>query len=256
MDKYQKYILDKFRTNNSHLYIFSSCHPLNNEETDQKKEYGFFDSDTDTFNIKQDDDITKTKYILTIEAITTNYICFDNVYILKNNQWFEALNENAQYIITIDFNDRIDAIKFVFENHIADDYTLKIEYTEADKNKYYAKIEQEKKEALEKAANIKVSLGADLVNIYFLPCCAKYDHTEICLFVANNSTSSKNDLPTMIKKCNVPLNDFFISINGLAYGKYYFVLKQYDKQNNVILETQPISFAIIPPNNHQWDCII
>ena len=80
MDKYQKYILDKFRTNNSHLYIFSSCHPLNNEETDQKKEYGFFDSDTDTFNIKQDDDITKTKYILTIEAITTNYICFDNIF--------------------------------------------------------------------------------------------------------------------------------------------------------------------------------
>lgn len=60
----------------------------------------------------------------------------------------------------------------------------------------------------------------------------------------------------MIKKCNVPVNDFFISINELAYGQYSFVLKQYDKQNNVILETQPISFAIIPPNNHQWDCII
>lgn len=41
MDKYQKYILDKFRTNNSHLYIFSSCHPLNNEETDQKKNTAF-----------------------------------------------------------------------------------------------------------------------------------------------------------------------------------------------------------------------
>ena len=45
-------------------------------------------------------------------------------------------------------------------------------------------------------------------------------------------------------------------MNRKTGERYSFVLKQYDKQNNVILETQPISFAIIPPNNHQWDCII
>ena len=52
-------------------------------------------------------------------------------------------------------------------NGIADDYILNIEYREADKEKYFAKFAKEKKEALEKAASIKVATGADLVNVYF-----------------------------------------------------------------------------------------
>ena len=42
---------------------------------------------------------------------------------------------------------------------------------------------------------------------------------------------------------------FFKSINGLAYGTYEFILKQYDKNEQLLLETNKISFSISKPNN-------
>ena len=91
-----------------------------------------------------------------------------------------------------------------------------------------------------KIANIKVSTGADLVNIYFQPCCDNYACTEIALYKEN----------MMLAKYKVEEDVFFKSINGLAYGKYSFILKQYDKDNAIILETGHIEFTISTPNTH------
>lgn len=103
-----------------------------------------------------------------------------------------------------------------------------------------------------KEANIKVSTGADLVNIYFQPCCDKYDHAEIKLFVPKDYVTvggphgpvQKPSSWSIIKKCDIPIEDFYKSINGLAYGQYAFVLKQFDKKENIILETDYITFKI------------
>ena len=54
----------------------------------------------------------------------------------------------------------------------------------------------------------------------------------------------------MIKKCKVDPDDFFKSINGLANGKYSFVLRQYDKNSNILLETGYIEFTISTPKPH------
>ena len=89
-----------------------------------------------------------------------------------------------------------------------------------------------------KTANIKVSTGADLVNIYFQPCCDSYARTEITLYKDN----------MMLAKYKVDEETFFKSIGGLAFGKYEFVLKQLDKVNNIILETQKTAFSISAPN--------
>lgn len=104
-------------------------------------------------------------------------------------------------------------------------------------------------------AAIKVSTGADLVNIYFQPCCDEYDHTEIKLFVPKDYTKvggpyglvEKPSSWSLIKKYSVPIEDFYKSINGLAYGEYSFRLKQLDNNNNVLLETNHISFRITKP---------
>ena len=100
------------------------------------------------------------------------------------------------------------------------------------------KKEQERKDNLLKTANIKVSTGADLVNIYFQPCCDSYARTEITLYKDN----------MMLAKYKVDEETFFKSIGGLAFGKYEFILKQLDKDNNIILETQKIAFSISAPN--------
>lgn len=48
----------------------------------------------------------------------------------------------------------------------------------------------------------------------------------------------------MLAKYKVDEDTFFKSISGLAYGKYTFVLKQFDKDSNPLLETEHIEFTI------------
>ena len=118
--------------------------------------------------------------------------------------------------------------------------------------------EQEYKDNLLKTADIKVSTGADLVNIYFQPCCDKYEYTEIQLYIPKEFvTVGESYGPvqnpstwSMIKKTKVDPEEFYKSINGLANGKYSFILKQYDKDNAIILETGYIEFTISTPNAH------
>ncbi len=253
MNKYQKYILDSL--NNGNNFVFSCCRPIGDENIGNSTIYGVFDKTIDSFNIKQDDDITKTQYSLIIDINQIEVNPFDIISVCKNNQWTEISCVNKQYKIVADFNDKIDAIKFSFVNKIADDYILKVTYTESDKEQYYAKLEQERKANLLTTAAIKVSTGSDLVNIYFQPCCDEYDHTEIKLFVpkdhvptdgSHNPTQNPSSW-SLIKKCDVSTEDFYKSVNGLAYGKYAFTLKQFDKNNQLLLETDYILFSISKP---------
>lgn len=253
MDKYQKYILKQIEMGK--IFVFSRCCPIDSESAADLNKYGAFDVSADTFNITQDEDITKTQYSLIIDMAYVEANPFEGIFVHKDNQWEEVDCVNKQYRILVDFNDKTDAIKFSFINKIADDYILKITYTEADKEQYYSKLEQARKDNLLATAEIKVSTGADLVNIYFQPCCDEYDHTEIKLFVPKDYVTvggpygpvQKPSSWSVIKKCDVPVDDFYKSINGLAYEKYAFVLKQFDKNNHLLLETDYIEFSIKKP---------
>ncbi|MCI5669813.1 MAG: hypothetical protein SOR23_05755 [Candidatus Enterosoma sp.] len=258
MNKYQKYILNSIA--NGSNFVFSLCCPTDSENSNNTNFCGTFNNKLDSFNITQVDDITKTQYVLIIDLNNTEVNPFEAIFVRKNNQWIEIPFVNKQYRIIADFVDRIDAIKFSFGNKIADDYTLSVTYTEADKEKYYAKLEQEKMERLLTAAAIKVSTGADLVNIYFQPCCDEYDHTEIKLYVPKDYVTvggphgpvQKPSSWSIIKKCDVLGEDFYKSINGLAYGKYAFILKQFDKNNQLLLETDYIEFSIKEPEKPEF----
>lgn len=234
MDKYQEYILKKIGLSKS--FIFSRCCPIEDELDGLSTEYGVFDKDNDTFIVTQDDDITKTQYVLALDF--ENIEPFESISVCKKNKWEKTLCIDNQYKIVVDFNNRVEAIKFSFKNNIADDYMLNLKFIETDKDKYLQKKEQERKAGLLKAANINVSTGADLVNIYFQPCCDAYNKTEIILYKGN----------MMLAKYDVDEDCFFKSISGLAYGKYEFILKQYDVNGGVILETDKIIFSIIMPN--------
>ena len=238
MNKYQDFLMNK---HNSEIFYI-----INGKETPCFKD--------DKITIKQDENITVTKYSLHIINKSIN-----TIYAIKNidskktekiiNSTSSEIGELKNFSIKIDFDNRIDAVKITFVNNLADDLLIPIVYKEADKEKYYAKIAQEHKDNLLKTADIKVATGADLVNIYFQPCCDEYDHTEILLFIPKECkrTQNKPDTWSMIKKCKVSPDDFYESINGLAYGKYSFILKQYDKKNNIIFETNNIAFEISEP---------
>lgn len=254
MNKYQKYLMNK---NNSYIrYIL------------KEKEIPCFNKDKIT--IDQDEDITVTKYDLYISnnAVDCAYaIQGDKVKkLIKSVDSDYSLSESGKqkrFSIKIDFNNRIDAIRICFVNNIADDLLIPIIYKEADKEKYYTKKEQEHKDKLLKTASIKVSTGADLVNIYFQPCCNKYDRTEILLYVPKDYVTvgspygpiEKPSTWSLIKKCKVPDEDFYISVSGLSYGEFAFILKQYDKNENIILETDYITFKILKPETPELGCL-
>ena len=95
----------------------------------------------------------------------------------------------------------------------------------------------------------------DLVNIYFQPCCSDYEYTEILLYIPQDYVTvggpygpvKKPSSWQMFKKCKVPAEDFYKSINGLAYGTYAYVIKQFDKKDNLLLETEYIEFSLKAP---------
>jgi hypothetical protein len=239
MNKYQKYILGKYGIRSN--FIFHRCNPIveNKLVNEGTVQYGEFDIERDSFTIKQDEDINLLEYAL---VLVNKIDIFSNISICKNDEWTDIAltmeNNVPTYKIIVNFNDRIEKIKFDFKNQLADDYILSVCYQEADKEKYYAKKVQERKDDLFKKANIKVSTGANLVNIYFQPCCDNYARTEIVLY--------KDDI--MLAKYKVDEETFFKSISGLAYGKYEFILKQFDDKGNIILETDKIAFSINAPH--------
>ena len=211
MDKYQKYLLANVPTKSN--LKNSDCNPWAE----------------DKIILRQNEDIMIKDYVLSISNINIK-----SIYAIAGDTRNPFKIVDQEFYIPIDFEKKFDKIQIVFKNNLADDLILPVVYEEADKEAYYAKQEQEHRKALLSAASIKCATGADLVNIYFQPCCKDYDRTEIALYRDGQ----------MLAKYKVEEDCFFKSIGGLAYGKYDFVLKQYDKAGMLLLETEQIPFYV------------
>lgn len=235
--------------------MFSHCEPTTegnpeyNDRKDSISYYGSFDEKNDVYSVFQDEDITVVEYALICYKKRLPE-CIEDIYFYKNEEWqlvevSKFPNGYDGYRILINFEDRIQKIKLTFKNNLADDYVFEIKYVEADKQAYYEKLQKKKKDKILANANIKFSVGADLVNIYFQPCCEEYKRTEIVLY--------KDGM--MLAKYKVDEETFFKSIDGLAYGKYEFILKQFDSKEDIILETEKISFSLLGPRNSRGGCV-
>ena len=241
MNKYQEYLL------NGDIPIWRCCLP--EEGADAKNFYGKFDKTADTFTITQDKDINLVEYSL---IITKHDFLehLEQVDVWKNGAWEELAITEIEittrgeakkfpcYRINVDFRNRIDKIRFRFKGGLIDDYIMKLQYVEADKETYYAEQAKLARENLIKTAAIKHSTGNDLVNIYFQPCCDEYERTEISLYHDGQ----------MLAKYKVEDGAYFKSIGGLAYGTYEYILKQFGKNDRVLFESDRIKFSISEPN--------
>ena len=248
MNKYQEYLLSHIKDNCKGTFLFSDCAPVG--ESCKDDTYGSYDKTTNCFIIKQDKDITKTVYVLKISQDKCPFV--SAVQVRKNNSYIDVpLSE-----IIIDFNDRIDAIKIKFIKNIADDLEIAITYQEADRQAYNDMQAALQKENTLKRAAIKHSVGESLVNIYFQPCASNYDHTEISLFIPDKTEVKKVGGPhgpvnqenvlswSLIMKTMVEKEIFFKSITGLSFGRYAYIIKQFDKANNALIETDYTEFYI------------
>ena len=263
MNKYQEYLLSHIKDNCKGTFLFSDCAPVG--ESCKDDTYGSYDKTTNYFTIKQDKDITKTVYVLKISQDRCPFV--SAVQVRKNNSFIDVpLSE-----IIIDFNDRIDSIRLKFIKNITDDLEIGIAYKEADKQAYNEMQAVLQKENTLKRAAIKHSTGDSLVNIYFQSCADNYDHTEISLFIPDKTevvrvggphgpVNQENVLSwVLIMKATVGNGIFFKSIRGLAYGRYAYVIKQFDKANNLLVETGYVEFYIRepqPPRIEQGNIVV
>ncbi len=165
-------------------------------------------------------------------------------------------NSEPSYIIELNFDKKIDAVKISFINDLADDVVIPISYIDADKEAYARKKAKENYESMSQRANVRCAPGASLVNVYFNPCCDEYDHSEITLYVAEETKTSYDRSGysheigvawSELTHRSVDKGDKFKSFDGLAYGVYSIVLQQYDKSGKMIFETPHIKFTIDPP---------
>ena len=229
MDKYQEALL---KTSRAYIGFSIKEHLRSNGIYEDEK-----------IILKQDPDITISDYTLYVSNISV-----EAVYAVKGTKKIPFTTQadptyretQARLYYSINFDDKIDSILIEFKNNLADALTIPVVYEEADKQAYYAKKDQERKNELLKVAAIKCSTGADLVNIYFQPCNDEYARTEIVLYRDEQ----------MLAKYKVDEECFFKAITGLAYGTYKFILKQYDKDNNIILESNPTPFKIEAATAH------
>ena len=242
MDKYQKVLLET--ENNS---VFFTCTSKKNFSVLD----GGFNYDEDVYTLTQEEDIFSTEYEFVVKTNPNIETCT----FLVNGEWQNASRKGTAFSVELDFENRVEKVKLTFADNIVDDYTFSVQYVEADKDLYYQKQEAERKANMLQSAHIKHSTGTDLINIYFQPCCSDYEYTEIYLYIPQDYVTvggpygpvKKPSSWQLFKKCKVPAEDFYMSINGLAYGTYAYVIKQFDKKDNLLLETKYIEFSLKAP---------
>ena len=234
-------------------YVDEICQKLSSFGLSLKSPISDFDYDADCYKLVQEQDIFSTKYRFTLKKNTNIETCA----VCINGNWTGAEQIGECFSVILDFENRVEKVKLTFADNIVDDYTFSVQYVEADKDLYYQKQEADRKANLLSAAQIKHSTSSDLINIYFQPCCDKYEYTEILLYIPQEEnfkgwTGDGRKVVeilswSLIKKCKVPSEDFYKSINGLAPGTYSYVIKQYDKKDDLLIETEHFEFHIQKP---------
>lgn len=243
MNKYQRAILE-----NQDVKVFYTCTSVKSSAVLAAG----FDYDNDAYALIQEEDIFSTTYEFVVKANSNvescEYYC--------NGVWYAAEKKAGSFVVMLDFEKRVEKVKFTFADNLADDYIFTVNYTEADKDLYYKKQADNRRNTYIAAAQIKHSTGADLVNIYFQPCCAECGKTEIELWIAKGRRENHHGMiayipklisaepEQMIAKFNVEEGFLFKSINGLANGVYVYRVRQFSKNEEMLFESDYQFFEI------------
>ena len=163
------------------------------------------------------------------------------------------------FLLNLDFNNRIDAVRFSFANNFVAPVELPLNFKESSKEAYYQKVEAQNRQALLDASQIKIATGNDLVNIYFNPANDNYASAKIELYTATGNFEQHHgsvihqgwkprllggNVERLIAKYSVEEGMFFKTITGLAHGVYGIKLIQLDSNNKVIVESDVEFFTI------------
>ncbi len=207
------------------LKNFSFCY------VDKEGPFGGYaiNSETNQITIIQNEDITKTIYLLKI----TSEFSFAVSKKVKN-KWSEQTKFGCEQVVLLDFNDQVSKIKIFLEDDWCEPFTLSIIYVKSDEKAWYAKLkkEEEAKKALlleerRKEMGLKVRDGVGLLNVFFNILSDKVKKIKICLYWNDNGVK------TLVQSHELLPPQNFLPILNLGFGGWTIEVIQYDKNGDV-----------------------
>lgn len=145
-------------------------------------------------------------------------------------------NEQNCWRIEFDFNKPIDRIKISFNEEDLDDYLIDVKYVFVDKEQYYKKIQEQHKQELTNNMHIDVQARGKNINVFFAPANESYAYSVIELYRGSKQYQ-------FLKQYRLPDGENIWMEDNLVYSNQIcFVIKQFDKDDNLIVETDKFPF--------------
>ncbi len=253
MDKYQKFALRcaGYSVYNNNIF-------KNGRIDSNTSGWSYITESNYKIIIKQEENYNIVKYFIIFEE-TINKVSANGL-----DYFPESICDRSDkhVVVPVDFEKQIKELTLNF-NDVINPITVPVEFIFADRKIYDDKLEKQRQKELEKSANISLSVGVDLVNIYFQPCSSNYSKTTIELWLAEGQYTSHSSVmgrsetfipklkietakaTRMIGKFHVEGKEmFFESITGLAKGAYGVVISQFDNNNTLLFKSEFKYFGI------------
>jgi hypothetical protein len=199
--------------------------------------YAKIDEEKDKFTINQPSlDVTKGCLVFLFFGVDSIDVTFK-----------DGTKKSVKFVTSIFMNVQVAPIDFTYDNPIvnavvhfymnmADDLTWEIETILVEKPVV------DVKEVMLKKANIKVSTGESLINVYFQEASDDYGFTKVELYIGDQANFN------LISKKKVEDGNYYCSFDNLAFGSYGVKVIQFDAKSNVIFESEIIKVHLVRPD--------
>lgn len=211
----------------------------------------------DTFVVIQNENINIVDYAIII-CCQIQKSPLKNVFYSLNDKWYKVDEEKAEslvswdyrfremekngyvfYCININFENRITSLRFEYKNNIVEPFELNVNYKETNREEYFKKIALQQREELLQKMSLQCKTGDALVNFYWQIARDDVKKVRVELYLDNKQLIMKTDMDTDI---------LFKSIQGLAYGFYYYKISQLNEKGEVIVESDLLGFNLSQSN--------
>lgn len=143
-------------------------------------------------------------------------------------------NENGVIEVPFEFNNADKGIYLSFKGEIADDCSLPIKAVLANRESFDIKEAEENYEKLVNQVALVLNTGNSLINVFW----KKADETVTKTIIKFYYYDHKTKIEYLIEESEN--NGEFKSFCGLAYGRYKFIIEQYDSKNNLVVSVSDI----------------
>ena len=187
--------------------------------------------DNDTLIINQQKDQKEACLVPLLKGVEKIVVSYKNG--IKTFETQKSIFKNVDVcVINFDFRNLINKLELHFNFDVVEPLVINIV------TKIFEPVQVDNKEEFLKQLKFSHSCGQDLITIKFQNC-----NDDVCI----TKISLYDDNKQIMGVFKVDEGMFYKSITNLAYNKYFYKIAQYNKDNNLIVESDFVEFQIMPP---------